>query len=446
MNFLKAPGYRTKLNLKKSFYAVVTLMTIILVSGILLTACQKADTSKEPSLDPPISEPPSPDPVEAFSQSPITPLTDYVSEEELALAYPWNTSDNAALAFVMKKALSGEDLTIACIGGSITQGTVSTGISDSQVGFKKGYADLFFQWWSDTFPETDFTFINAGIGATDSYLGVHRVQKDVLDYHPDLVLVEFSVNDGSSVIDKRNYDNLVRRILLSESRPAVMLLFMGQTNGSTAQDIHSLIGFNYKLPMISYINVIHHMMNENLYTEQQLSGDTVHPSAMGHAIAGEILWKYLNDVYTVKDSFSEPEAFNSKAVTFDVYLDSEILDGTSLSLIDMGTFTESSVFSFFPNDYSCTEGAGNLSFTVNCKRLGLLYFCTADGKSGQFDVYVDGEYAAALNADASGGWGNYAAAKEVFVSDECSEHIVTLKKAENSTGDCFTLLGVLASY
>ncbi|MBD5501776.1 MAG: SGNH/GDSL hydrolase family protein, partial [Lachnospiraceae bacterium] len=304
-------------------------MAIVLVSGILLTACQKADASKDPSLDLPISETPSPDPVEAFPQSSIEALTDYVSEEELALAHPWNTSDNSALASVMKKALSGEDITIACIGGSITQGTISTGISDSLVGFKKGYADLFFQWWSDTFPETDFTFINAGIGATDSYLGVHRVQKDVLDYHPDLVLVEFSVNDGSSVIDKRNYDNLVRRILLSESRPAVMLLFMGQTNGSTAQDIHSLIGFNYKLPMVSYINVIHHMMDENLYTGQQLSGDTVHPSALGHAIAGEILWKYLNDVYTVKDSFSEPETFNSKAVTLDVYLDSEILDSTS---------------------------------------------------------------------------------------------------------------------
>lgn len=413
------------------------LFYIILAAAILLTGCGSKQTVPEES----------PEDTSSLTDYVISsPLTDYVNSEEMSLADMWNSCDDRALAAVMRKASSGEPVTIACIGGSITQGTISSGTDDSELEFKKCYADIFFEWWEDTFSETSFTFINAGIGATDSYLGVHRVQKDVLDYHPDLVLVEFSVNDGSSVIDKRNYDNLVRRILLCEECPAVMLLFMGQTNGSTAQDIHSLIGFNYKLPMVSYINVINHMMEENLYTGQQLSGDTVHPSALGHAIAGEILWKYLNDVYVQKDSFSEPEIFNSKAVTNDVYLDSEILDSTSLSVTDAGTFTESCVFQPFPNDYSCTEGPGNLSFTVNCKRLGFLYYCTTDGKSGQFEVYVDGEYAAVLNADPSDGWGNCAAAREVFASDECSEHTVTLKKAENSTGDYFTLLGVLASY
>lgn len=54
----------------------------------------------------------------------------------------------------------------------------------------------------DTFPEDDFEFVNAGIGGTDSYLGVHRVNKGVLEYEPDLVLVEFSVNDEDSLLDE----------------------------------------------------------------------------------------------------------------------------------------------------------------------------------------------------------------------------------------------------
>lgn len=418
------------------------LFYILLAAAMACTGCRSARTPSEEITEhtESISETASPE------ESLVSPLTDYVNDEEMALADMWNSCDDRALAAVMRKAADRSPVTIACIGGSITEGTISSGSEDSGLAFKEPYANIFFRWWEDTFPETSFTFINAGIGATDSYLGVHRVQKDVLDHHPDLVLVEFSVNDQSSVIHKRNYDNLVRRILLSEDAPAVMLLFMGQTNGNTTQDIHSLIGFNYKLPMISYSNVINHMMEKNRYTEQQLSGDTVHPSGLGHAITGELLWKYLNSVYLLKDSLPEPESFDSKAVTNDVYLDSEILDSASLSVTDMGTFTESSVFQYFPNDYSCVEGEGNLSFTVNCKRLGFLYYCQTDGSGGQFEVYVDGEYAATLNADPSDNWGNHAAASEAFVSDECSLHTVTLKKAENSTGDSFTLLGVLASY
>lgn len=107
------------------------------------------------------------------------PPTDYVTEELYASADQWDSCDDAALAAVMRKAEAGEPVTIACIGGSITQGTISNGSDDSGVADKKCYADLFFSWWEQTFPDTEFTFINAGIGATDSYIGVHRVQRDI---------------------------------------------------------------------------------------------------------------------------------------------------------------------------------------------------------------------------------------------------------------------------
>lgn len=129
-------------------------------------------------------------------------MTNLVPDELYSVADQWASCDDTALAAVMKKAAKGEHVVIACIGGSITQGTISSGSSDSDVPFKKSYADIFFEWWKDTFPEADFEFVNAGIGGTDSYLGVHRVNKDVLEYEPDLVLVEFSVNDEDSLLDE----------------------------------------------------------------------------------------------------------------------------------------------------------------------------------------------------------------------------------------------------
>jgi hypothetical protein len=50
----------------------------------------------------------------------------------------------------------------------------------------------------EMFTGAKFAEINAAIGGTGSDLGVFRVKQDVLDQQPDLLFVEFAVNDGGS--------------------------------------------------------------------------------------------------------------------------------------------------------------------------------------------------------------------------------------------------------
>lgn len=380
----------------------------------------------------------------------VAALTDFISEEQMEIVSPWNSCDDTALAAVMKKAAAGEKVTIACIGGSITQGTIAGGKLDSSFDYIGSYSDIYFKWWEDTFPDTEFEFINAGIGGTDSYLGVHRVQEDVLDFKPDLVLVEYSVNDGNDLFYKKSYDNLVRKILLSENSPAVMLLFMGQTNGTNAQGTHVFIGFNYNIPMISYASLIEELMKSGTYTAEEIAGDGVHPSVFGHAITGEIIWKYLNNVYENLDEYGEPEIFDTKAVTKDAYLDADILDNKNISekasLDDIGSFVEgTSMCSYYPDGWSCTSGESGITITAEFKNLGVLYLATIDGKSGQFDVYIDGELTRTIDANFKNGWGDAITAKEIYTSNETAVHTITITKSDESTGDIFRLLGFLVS-
>lgn len=368
----------------------------------------------------------------------------YVSEEEMALADYWKGSDEAALAKVMKKAEKGEAVTVALIGGSITQGTISNGSRDSEVAEKKSYAEWFFDWWKETFPDTEITCINAGIGATDSYLGVHRVQEDVLDAKPDLVLVEFAVNDSNTQFYKKSYDNLVRTIAESETNPAVLLLFMAQSDLTSAQENQSIIGFSYSLPMVSYRNVIKDMEENGIYSSKELSGDTVHPSALGHAITGEILWKYLNSVYEARETYGEPAEIKSEAVTKISYTNARILDALKIEPESTEGFEAKEVFDAFPNSFA-TENGGEIRFRVSFANLGILYYKQTNGNGGQFEVYVDGELVDTLDGDFSGGWGNYAESKECFTADEPAEHEVVIKKAAASTGEEFAVLGLLIS-
>ena len=369
--------------------------------------------------------------------------TTFLSEDDMALADMWPSCDDGALAELMRRAESEEQITVVCIGGSITQGVISQGPLDSTLESRAPYADIFRDWWKERFPNTEVKFINAGIGGTDSYLGVHRLERDVLSYEPDLVLVEFSVNDGNDGFYKKSYDNLIYQLLSAPKRPAVMLLFMAQTNGISAQANHAMVGFHYQLPMVSYGNVMKSYLEEGRYSEKELAGDGVHPSALGHAITGEILWTYLNRVYAEREKLpwnaSEPEA-----LTKAVYGNASILDSTCIEPVELGDFRQEHICPQFNNGWVC-DGEDGIEFTVTFSRLGLLYYATTDGKSGQYEVFVDGVSLRKIDADFSGGWGNAIKAVEVFREDEPAEHTVLIRRADDSQGEVFHLLGLLTS-
>ncbi len=86
--------------------------------------------------------------------------------------------------FFAKASTPGSALKVAYFGGSIT----------AQPGWRvKSLALL-----KHAFPEAKFSEIYAAIGGTGSDLGVFRLKQDVLDQKPDLIFVEFAVNDGQS--------------------------------------------------------------------------------------------------------------------------------------------------------------------------------------------------------------------------------------------------------
>ena len=47
------------------------------------------------------------------------------------------------------------------------------------------------------YPKTTFVEINAAVSGTGSDYGAPRLQRDVLRHRPDLLFVEFAVNDGA---------------------------------------------------------------------------------------------------------------------------------------------------------------------------------------------------------------------------------------------------------
>lgn len=407
------------------------LDAMLIPTEALEEAAEELNPSNAPSSEPTLAPTLTPEELPK-------PDTDYVNEEMLANAI-LAEGNLARLAAAMKKAKNGEEITVGVIGGSITQGSSASNKANS-------YAERFYRWWGEAFPDTKVNYINAGIGATSSYLGVHRVDQDLLSYKPDVVIVEFSVNDSDTIFYKESYEDLMRKILKAENKPAIIQLFMTMENGTSAQNSHLHLGFIYDLPRISYGEMVLSEIEKGSFSWKDISPDNIHPNDRGHAMVGEVLWDYLNSVYDKLDTITEePLELTTEPFANERFMEATILDSANIEPIQYGSFEKASVNDHFRNNWRSTSGNEAIIFETEAKNIGVMFYKTIDGKGGQYEVFIDGELKYTLNADFKNGWGNYAETIEVYRSEEKKMHRIEIRKSDNSTGDVFTILGLLIS-
>lgn len=343
--------------------------------------------------------------------------------------------DRSRLYSVIKRAARGETVTFSVIGGSITHGCHAQTRSES-------YAELVWNWWKNRFPWIPVNFINAGTGATDSYIGVHRAERDLLSHNPDIVIVEFSVNDTDTEINPESYRCLVSRILSHKSAPAVILLFTLQKDGTNFQKFHEETGRRYNLPMISYADAVFPEIKSGNLLWQDISPDDIHPSTEGHRIIADLISAWLDRV------FSEAFSSDTEASVFPAertkYSEAYILDNRDAVPDICEGFEKSSVSIQFPYSWT-TVKSGKIRFSVYARNIGIMYYRTASSPGGVYSAYVDGEHRDDLDGDFPDGWGDYTAYSEIFCSDIPENHTVEIRMSENSDIPDFTLIGLCIS-
>lgn len=420
--------------MKKIISVLCAAAVLLTVSGCANTAettTTAAATAPETSANANGESEPAGTPAQTEEEIEVPEDMEYVIEngitERMKALSTYVKGNRARLARVFRKAKNGEEITVAYLGGSITQG--------SSAGDDLCYARLTTNWLTEQFPDAKINYVRAGIGATGSYIGVHRARRDVTSKNPDLVFIDFSVNDTTENTERNtnSYDSLIRLLWNADSAPAVVTIAMTMEDGTSFQRYHSEICKAYQIPMISYREAILDVIGNGHIVWTDISDDNIHPNVTGHAVLTEIITAYLQDVIDDLDTIDvSAESDLSQPYTDDKYANADLVSPENTTPLDMtGWETQSTNFGNFGDHWTVRstdgsfEGVNPLKFEVEAKNIGIFYGKITT-KGGTFDVVVDGTVAKTINSDFPGGWGSYVEAEEVISFDETGTHTVEI--------------------
>ncbi|MDY3927963.1 MAG: GDSL-type esterase/lipase family protein [Clostridia bacterium] len=183
------------------------------------------------------------------------------------------------------------------LGGSITE--------------MRGWSAVVENYIKEKFP--DSTFINSGVGGTGSQYGWMRLYNDVMKFDPDVVFVEFAVNDSTVSTTNQYMESIVRNLNKLPNPPVIIFTELpvnDLSNNDYALTEHKKLAKAYGIPLINVRDYVKSLYNSNSDFASEWdaniyfsSNDRTHPSQAGSALYGTYatdLMEHNTNKYFVK--------------------------------------------------------------------------------------------------------------------------------------------------
>ena len=196
--------------------------------------------------------------------------------------------DLSRYAYFFEKAEKGEPLNVTVIGGSITRG--------ASAGDLHCWGKQTYNWIRKEYPNADISFVNAGIDGTGSDLGVIRFDSTVLRHKPDLLIFEFALNDGGgSEATREGFETMVRRVLSMPNKPAVLILFVGDSNSVTSAFMKNVARY-YGIAVADCDSAAKLGIENNWIYHVEVNYDGAHPREWFHTFMADMLVENLKRI------------------------------------------------------------------------------------------------------------------------------------------------------
>ncbi|MEW4564861.1 GDSL-type esterase/lipase family protein [Bremerella sp. JC770] len=304
------------------------------------------------------------------------------------------------LGNVLAKLEAGETVRVAYLGGSITAAN--------------GWRVKTTAWLKQKYPDATIEEIHAAIGGTGSDLGVFRLERDALRHRPDLLFVEFAVNDGGAQPDRiwKAMEGIVRQTWATNPETDICFVYTFRVNYEEdlrqgkcprAASSMEMLADHYGIPSVNFAKKIVELEADQKLTFKSdqpeegkihFSKDGVHPLDAGHEIYTEVLAGAIEQMAAdaqpvdhaakLKNTFVKDHWQAAKMVP----INSDMLSGNWKALPDDAQL-QKSFGKRMGQIYEATEPGSKLTFRFRGSTAKLYDLLGPDG--GQVIISVDGK-------------------------------------------------------
>lgn len=196
-----------------------------------------------------------------------------------------------------RRAREGARLNVVFFGASLTWGANA---SDPQL---TSYRAQMARRFEAAYPDAHFRFWDSAIGGTGSQLGAFRFERDVLRRQPDLLLLDFSLNDdlnGHDVERLASYESIVRRAIAEANCPVELVFFPGAREVRLSKlalsrvAAHREIARAYNASTGDAIALMRQQVENGAVSVEQLwplATDQTHPGDRGYELYAQAAWQ-----------------------------------------------------------------------------------------------------------------------------------------------------------
>lgn len=277
--------------------------------------------------------------------------------------------DTSRFHKLFHKAEQGEPISLLFLGASVT---FSFKIPENDQ-----FPVLIKQHFADTFQNDNISLFNLSSPGLPSIHALYQCYHEAPVCNPDLVILDYSINDQKNPASRTAYESLLIKALSLPASPAVMSFFIkgcGE-NGYTCAPHMSVTNEHYG---VAYANVgaqLDEDIESGLLSWDDYSYDDKHPGPDGHHyLANQLIW-FLKKV--------------AAAPSVSCLLPGAPLFGDSLAHL---TFLEK------PWIGSGRNFPASVEITLTCHTLFLSYMVDTTPDMGQLSLEIDGTYAFTLDA------------------------------------------------
>lgn len=349
-------------------------------------------------------------------------------------------------------------LTVGYIGGSIIQGASDgeTHAYDAGNMVEAGNAkfiDRMQKLFEDNFPDAEINSINAGLSDTGSNMGIFRLESDLMlreeGYIPDLVFLEFAVNDFAAIGADRiklQYESLINNVYRINPKADIICVLTAMQGYEVPKAAHIEVANYYDIPIA---DVGAALKKEYTITGDYLAytRDNLHANSAGYEYFTKICWDILEN-YIIKAAPTNPkyEAKVLPAAKYGSLLTNPIAVPMTSDIITLGNLTEGTTHAWesgkTATKYSRVFDAVNKNYSyIKTEQEGDIFTFSFTGDAFGFIIYhQSGKTALEYSLDGGTTWTEYSVSKSykhyqtylVATDLEKKTHTVTVRKSASS--------------